>query len=369
MSSSGARRVVVVQELLTGYRVPFFDALRTRLARDDVELVLVHGRAKGDRAARGDSGDLPWAVTVDNLHLRLAPGASPAVWEPVPRALLRSADVVVVEAANRHLLNYLLLARYLVTRRPRLVLWGHGGNLQAEGRWSGVAERFKATVSRRPYWWLAYTEGSADRVVANGFPRERVTVVQNAVAVPPSTTPVERVPGQCVYIGSLYRHKRIGFLLDAGRRAAALRSDFRLVVVGDGEERALVEAAAGEPWLDYRGPQFGSAAADLLRRSNLLLMPGLVGLAVVDAFAAECPLVTVDLPFHSPEVEYLHDGVNGVLLPGDTDAATYGEVVADLLGDPERIETLRRGCRDAAATYTLEAMVERYADGLLHALR
>jgi hypothetical protein len=368
-AAAASRRVVVVQELMPGYRVPFFEALRARLVDHDVQLTVVHGFARGGRASRADGGALPWAVTVDNRHVRLVPGMQAAVWEPVPRAVLRNADVVVAEQANRQLFTYVLLARYVVAGRPRLVLWGHGASLQAEGRLARTAEHLKAAVSRRAHWWLAYTEGSADRVAALGFPRERITVVQNAVAIPPPSAAVDRVAGQCLYIGSLYRYKRIAYLLEAGRRAALLRPDFRLVVVGDGEDRVLIEEAAGSaPWLDYRGPLVGQAASDVLRQSTLLLMPGRVGLSVVDSFVAECPLVTVDSDLHSPEIEYLQDGVNGVCLPAGTGPAAYAEALAELLDDPAGLEVLREGCREAAATYTLDAMVERYADGLLRAL-
>ena len=89
---------------------------------------------------------------------------------------------------------------------------------------------------------------------------------------------------------------------------------------------------------------------------------------MVDSFAAGCPLVTVDLDLHSPEIEYLQDGVNGVCLPAGTSPAAYAEAVAGLLDDPARLEVLREGCRQAAATYTLAAMVDRYAEGLLRAL-
>ena len=99
-------------------------------------------------------------------------------------------------------------------------------------------------------------------------------------------------------------------------------------------------------------------------------MPGLVGLAIVDSFATGCPLVTVDLPSHSPEVEYLEDGVNGVLPPRRHRAPVqYGEHVAGLLGDPAALQRLRDGCAVSAATYTVDAMVERYAEGVLAALR
>ena len=158
-------------------------------------------------------------------------------------------------------------------------------------------------------------------------------------------------------------------VLEAARRTAELRPAFRLVVIGDGEDRALVERAAGtSDWLEYRGSIFGDETAVELRRSQLLLMPGLVGLAIVDSFAQECPMVTVDLPFHSPEIEYLEDDVNGVCLPPGTSPEQYGEEVAALLSDASRLDRLRGGCRDAAATYTVEAMVDHVAEGLLKAL-
>jgi glycosyltransferase involved in cell wall biosynthesis len=362
--------VVIVQEILTEYRVPFFAALRERLRDEGVDVALVHGFARGSRARRRDQGALPWARTTRNRHIPVLPGVQRAVWQSVPRDLLRGADLVVVEQASRHLLNYRLLARSRSRGRPRLVLWGHGRNLQAgSGITARASEGLKRMVSAHPHWWLAYTAGSADRVAAIGFPRERITVVQNAVAVPRPTGTIERIPDRCVYVGSLYPDKRIDFLLEAAGRTAELRPGFRLVVIGDGEDRALVERAArSTDWLQYRGSVFGEETAVELRRSQLLLMPGLVGLAVVDSFAQECPMVFVDLPFHSPEVEYLEDRVNGVCLPTGTTPDRYGEEVAALLGDADRLARLREGCRDAAATYTVEAMVENVAQGLLRAL-
>jgi glycosyltransferase involved in cell wall biosynthesis len=362
--------VVIVQEVLTEYRVAFFAGLRDRLSSAGVELTLVHGSARGTRASRNDQAELPWAVHVRNRYVPLGLGLNAAVWQPVPRRILRRADLVVVEQASRHLLTYALMARHRARRGPRLVLWGHGRNLQSSAGAAGRAsEGLKRMLSTRPHWWLAYTSGSADRVAALGFPRERITVVQNAVAVTLPKTRVERVDDRCVYVGSLYPDKRIGYLVEAGRRVAQLRPGFRLVIIGDGEDRALVERAAStENWLDYRGPVFGEEQTVELLRAQLLLMPGLVGLAVVDAFATECPMVTVDLPFHSPEMEYLEDGVNGICLPSGTQPEGYAAAVAELLGDTGRLELLRAGCREAAATYTVDAMVENVADGLLEAL-
>ena len=46
-------------------------------------------------------------------------------------------------------------------------------------------------------------------------------------------------------------------------------------------------------------------------------------------------MVTCNLPYHSPEVEYLVDGENGVVLKADISAAEYGDRV-DLPERPRR---------------------------------
>ena len=67
--------------------------------------------------------------------------------------------------------NYRLLAALRRDAdRPRVVFWGHGGNLQASGPVAALCGAVQAAMSRRAHWWLAYTEGSADRVAALGLP-------------------------------------------------------------------------------------------------------------------------------------------------------------------------------------------------------
>ena len=234
---------------------------------------------------------------------------------------------------------------------------------------TALTEPAKRWASRRAHWWFAYTEGSADRVAAHGFPRDRITVVNNTVEVHDLPDPPARDGSTCVYVGALYGLKRIDFLLEAGRHLADLVPGFRLVVLGSGVDRVLVEdAARTSPWLDYRGPTFDDDKARSLASSALTLMPGLVGLAIVDAFAYRCPLVTTDQPFHSPEVQYLHDGINGVMLPRHTTPAEYAEAVARLLADPDRLERLREGCARSAEELSMSAMVKRFADGIRLAL-
>jgi glycosyltransferase involved in cell wall biosynthesis len=102
--------------------------------------------------------------------------------------------------------------------------------------------------------------------------------------------------------------------------------------------------------------------------SKLLLMPGLVGLASAEAINFGVPLITVELPYHSPEIAYVKNRINGVILPERTTPEAYGLTVARYLQDEEARARLREGCRAERYRYTTEAMAQRFACGVRQCL-
>ena len=100
----------------------------------------------------------------------------------------------------------------------------------------------------------------------------------------------------------------------------------------------------------------------------MVLMPGLVGLAIIDSFVAGLPIVTTDLDYHSPEIEYLHSGSNGVMVREAEDPGAYAEAVCTLLQNPATLQQLRDGCVESAQHYSMTQMVERFANGVKEAL-
>lgn len=373
-------RVVIVQERLLQYRQRFFELLRDHLADRGVELVLIHSNPASGQDVAGDAVHLPWATRVPKATLQL--GRRQLVWQRC-YGLLQDSDLVIVEQATRHLLNYLLVAEQRLGRRP-VALWGHGRNFRVTDA-SRSAEWVKRRLFRRVHWWFAYTPLSADVVAATGFPRERVTVVQNAfdtrelaeaiAAVDPTTIQGLRekrcLDGAQVglYIGGLFAEKRLDYLFAAADEIRAENERFALMIVGGGTERPSVEAfARTRPWVHDVGPCFRTEKAALLRLADVLLVPAAAGLVILDAFTAEVPLViSAHLP-HGPEVAYLRDGVNALVVDDGGSAVRYGRAVAALLRDEGLRQRLAAGCRAEQGRYTVEHMVERFGDGVLAAL-
>jgi glycosyltransferase involved in cell wall biosynthesis len=122
------------------------------------------------------------------------------------------------------------------------------------------------------------------------------------------------------------------------------------------------EFAAERPWCAWVGARHGSERAPYLALGDLWLNPGMLGLAVVDALALGIPVATTRNAIHSPEIEYLEHGRNGLLTPPEPNA--YAAAVVALLRDPARLAELRRGALNDGASFSAEDMAERFARGV-----
>ena len=373
-------RACIVHRFVHHYRVPFYEGLADELAARGIALTLVQGRATDDEARRADDVAMPWAVQIP--FRTIGPKRRPLYWQ-AGLAPVRGASLVIVAQETRLLLNYVLLARQALGHEP-VAFWGHGVNYQTSSA-SSAAEAVKRRLSTRVHWWFAYTAEVALIVRSMGYPPERITDVRNSIdtravrAQLADVTPDETrgllddagLAGTnlAVYSGGLYSHKRIDLLLAAAEQVRAAVPDFELVVIGGGPlDGAVRDAAARHPWIHAAGPQFGRDAVRWFGPARLLLMPGLVGLVVLDAFATATPMVTIADSEHSPEFSYLSDGVNSVVLPAGSDAQAYAAEVARLLHDPDTVERLADGCRVAQGDYSIEEMVTRFADGIEQAM-
>jgi glycosyltransferase involved in cell wall biosynthesis len=372
-------RVLIVQRRMTEYRVPLFERLRNSLDAAGIALGVVQGTPSSREVARQDGADLEWATSVKCTYLAL--GALKPFVQRLPRSLVAAQNLVILPHENWMVANNL---RLLFRRPPDrlLAFWGHGANFQA-GKWDWGPERIKAKTARMADWWFAYTDASVERLRSVGFPSERITCLNNAVDTGLLHTYRQEIEGGeidalrrqlglrgttvAVFIGSLHNHKRLGFLLEAADLLRARLPSFELVVVGDGPLRPMVRSyASSREWIKVVGPRHGRDKVAHAALGSVLLNPGMVGLGILDSFALGLPMVTTDCRLHSPEIAYLRPGANGLMTADDPDS--YVSEVLSLLADPERLALLARGCRQDAARYTVDAMADNFADGILRAL-
>jgi L-malate glycosyltransferase len=368
---------MVLQRRLPEYRLAMFEELHRLLRAEGVQLHVVHGQGTSREVARHDEALLPWAVRVRSHAYSV--GRTLLSYLRVPIGLIWRQDLVVLPHESGFLANYLILGLRLLGG-PRVAFWGHGAaprSFRSDPRgW------FRASTTKLADWWFAYTKLSTERVVATGFPAERITCLNNSIAPALSSsrgqaTPSAEAPGAVpragrlrpvgLFLGSLTAEKRLDFLVEAADQIRCRIPDFELVIIGDGPMRpALEQAAASRPWFRLEGAAHGIEKAKLAASARAMLSPGMVGLNIVDSFALGVPLVATDFPGHSPEISYLEHGQNGLFAANSVPA--FAETTIQVLLDDALHAHLVEGCQRAARTYTLEAMARNFATGLLAAL-
>jgi glycosyltransferase involved in cell wall biosynthesis len=374
-------RVLIIYRYIPQYRRDFYKLLKEELARRNIELDLVYGDPLGEDPSRGDESHIDWAHRIRNRafgsHRR------PLVWQPA-LSFARGADLVVVEQASKLLVNPVLLA-WARAGGPRVAFWGHGANLQSDGSMlSRASEAVKRLQTRSAAWMFAYTEDSRDRALSAGLPADRITVVQNAIDTENLAAQVLSItPGElsdvrtrlglgsgpiALFMGSHYAEKRLDLLVAVADDVHRHIGDFRLVIAGQGPlTRSLRSRVQGMPWIHVVGRATGPEKAVLLGLADIMLNPGLVGLAVLDAFAGGIPVITSSNAKHSPEIAYVVSGVNGEIVDSD-DAFLFSRCVVDILSDEAHLTQLQDGARRTARTITLPEMVRRFATGVEEAL-
>lgn len=364
------KRVVVAQRRLPHYRERFFEDLRVALLKRGVELDLLVGQSTEDEVRKNDSGALSWAKIIPTSY---AFGGR-ICWLPV-RSNVGKADLVIVTQENKLIENLLHLA---LPRRHQLAFWGHGANLQSR-RPGGFREGFKRWTARRVDWWFAYTDLSAQLIGQSGFPREKITVLNNSIDTIQLRQGIDDVSNEerrkflsevgllgrnvGVYVGSLYREKHIDFLLQSVLRVRDRVKDFELIVAGAGVEvDVVVDFCSHHSWAKYVGPVRGRDKSILLSCAAVLLNPGAVGLGILDSFAAKAPLLTTDCGAHGPEIAYLNNYSNGII--SNFEIESFARDCIHVLEDEGLKRRLRDGCAASAEFYTLDRMVDQFADGI-----
>ena len=376
-------KVVIVQRVLPHYRVHFFDALNSQLQQKGVSLLVLYGQEEKGTVPVTAKGSWSWAKYKQNKYLKFF--GREFVWQPCFDECA-SADLVIVEQANRLLLNYLLIARRAIVGCSKLAYFGHGKNFQAEdvSRFSLLNERVKRLLLNSSDWWFAYTSLSAKHILKEGVSKDKLTIFDNTIDSSLAMMDSGEVglandinfirnkygiAGDCVgiFCGGMYSNKRLPFLIDACERIKKEVPSFEMIFIGSGPEQYLVEEACSKfPWMHYAGPVYGKEKAAIFEISRIILMPGLVGLVVVDSFVSERPMITSNISYHSPEIAYLEHGRNGWI--ADDDIRDYVRSSVNILTNSSLERELKDGCRVSAQKYTMENMVGKFSSGILQCL-
>ena len=200
---------------------------------------------------------------------------------------------------------------------------------------------------------------------ALGAPPDRIRVVSNGVEIPAEIRRTSGEPPLLVGMGSLTPKKGFDLLLRAMPAVRAAVPGCRLILAGEGPERArLAELARDldlERVVDLPGQVVGEEKADLFARATLFVLPSRrepFSNLLLELLASGVPVVATAVG-GTPEI--LGEPPAGALVPPEHPAEMAGRIV-ELLRDPARRRDLERQARCRAETFAWPRMVDGYLE-------
>lgn len=350
-------RLAVQQRVLPNYRAPFFDLLASAC---DGGMGLFTGLPrKIEGITTTNQLQIANYRLGRNIHLFNGP-----LYLCYQRGLINwlrewNPNALVMEANPRYLSTPSAI-RWM-HRRGRLVIgWGLGsppvhGYLKV--RRASFINQFDAMI--------AYSQRGAEEYAALGFPRDQIFVAHNSVSPPPSTPlPLRHATFNLqpviLFVGRLQARKRLDLLL----RACALSDSHpRLVIVGDGPERAALESLAKEiyPEAQFVGAKHGAQLKPYFAAADLFVLPGTGGLAVQEAMSYGLPVIVAQGDGTQDDLVRKENGWQ--IPPGDFDALL--STMKDALSDGARLRWMgEESYRIVKEEINIEKMVETFVRAL-----
>ncbi|MBK8782943.1 MAG: glycosyltransferase family 4 protein [Anaerolineales bacterium] len=346
------------QRVLPSYRVPFFDLLAGQC---EGGMNLFAGMPRAVEMIASGKTEVAKLTEAKNIHLfggmfYLCHQQGFINWleETNP-------DALIVEANPRYLATPSAV-KWMHARRRKVIGWGLGAKSPSPfGRRVGMRERFINQFDAM----LSYSQRGAEEYAALGFPREKIFVAHNSVSpVPEFSMPARPstfdLRPTLLFVGRLQTRKRIDSLL---RACAELGTNPRLIIVGDGPERAVLEAFAKEvyPSAEFIGAKHGAELKPYFAQADLFVLPGTGGLAVQEAMSYGLPVIVAK---GDGTQDDLVREKNGWQIPPED----YGALLATMKNALSDIARLRRMGEESFRIVSEEINIQKMADVFVTAL-
>ena len=239
----------------------------------------------------------------------------------------------------------------------RLYFWTHGWY----GKESRVTRLVKKAFFKLAHGVFLYGNHARGLMIAEGFDANRLFVIHNSLdyagqlALRGSLEPTDiyrRHFGNnnptLIFIGRLTGVKRLDLLLQAAARLKADGLEVNIVMVGDGSERASLEALATELGIASNCWFYGACYDDrenaaLIYNADVCVAPGNVGLTAMHTMVFGTPVISHnDFKWQMPEFEAIRPGLTGAFFEKDN-VESLADAIKNWLNSADR-DKVRQEC-------------------------
>src|SRR5690625_856789 len=369
--------VILFQRILPSYRVPIF-----RYLCNELNVLVCHSKAPrfGKIGSNLEKVDYS-TMRVGRLYFLKK---ETAIIQNIFKPLFKYRPEVVISPASLMYGTTWLLLFFRPFFKYKLILWGHGiKNTEVETPFEGYRGKVTKWLYKKADAMLLYSVQRKERleklietpvfVATNTLDTRRFRVfLKDLEKIGRDKVKQEvgfKSTFNIIYIGRLLPAKRIDLLLESFNLLPD-QLDVTLHIIGEGSEMDLVKKSQHEnDNIRTYGPIYNDKeTAKLLFSSDIIVIPGNVGLGIIHAFSFGVPLITCNSNgstlSHGPEIELFKPSENGLYCDGN--AQSISDTIAELLSDHDTLQSMKE---TALFTTETRANIGKFIEGFDHAIQ
>jgi glycosyltransferase involved in cell wall biosynthesis len=214
--------------------------------------------------------------------------------------------------------------------------------------------------------FVAISPSVRGELVAEGYDPSRIFDLPNGVPVPEVPWQFWGSPDslRATFVGRLAPEKGLDALVDAWPIVLRERPEARLTLIGEGPERAQLEARIARLGLG-QSVKLPGAVSDpshvLVESSELFVLPSReegMSIALLEAMALGIPTVASAIPGN---LALMTNGVHGRLAPPD-DPPAFARAILDHRADPGAVAMAEAARRRVIERYSIAAVARRHLE-------
>ncbi len=342
------KKVLIMQNRIAEYRVPIFNKLC-----DYYDITVAYS-----------SGSVPKNSTFKTFQAVNHQGKLFWTYDKTTRAEFKKYDVIIVPMDNRQL----DIQTFIFLKKHKIIAWGIGVPASYKVPYDSLKKNTFGfdNYIKNATACLFYCDYPVDKYHKMGVCKDRLFVAPNTVEVLP--LPRDREKDKIIFIGSLYKQKRIFELLNA-YLAAYKASPFipTLEIIGDGSERAEVEKFIQTNELQNQiilaGEIFDEQIiAEKFHRAIACFSPNQAGLSVLKSMGYGVPFITHKNAITGGERFNITHKETGILFD---DFSELKDIILDITTNKEAY--LQYG-KNAYDYYWTERTPQKMVDGFREAI-
>jgi glycosyltransferase involved in cell wall biosynthesis len=368
--------ILLFQKLIPYYRIEIFRQLMLRY-----NVIVCHGKGLNGSTNKSFHNILDFRTEIiPTFYYRKE---ETTLIQNIFPVINRYKPKIIISEYSVKYLTFWLVFLFRRIFRYKLIVWTHGiNNHELENPFGNFRGRISLKVFEKADAIILYSDNRGD-LLKKFIDPEKIFIAHNTIDLSKNLQIYSelqiggkrelrahlgfREKYHLVYSGRLIAEKRIDLMISV---FSLLKEnlDISLHVIGGGPEIEKLKTAQKNIGNIYlHGVIYNEEeAGKIIYASDIMINTGYVGLSILHSFSLGIPFAAFrsqnNYPAHSPEIENLEDGINGILC--EFDIGDMSKRITSILVNPDVLSSMQVKAIEKARSCSVDRMVAGFQNAL-----